>query len=263
MSTQKVSAGRGWQWVMQAVDLVKRYPAPFLLMGLIIGIIGVIPVLGGLVLLFLGPALIAGTCYAAQQAERGGKPEVGHLFRGFQESDRIGSLVALCLPTVIGAILIGIILAIFIVGAASAGGMAMLEQAEANPMVLVAALGSSLLLLVPLVLIVALGIYAATFFAIPRTLLERPAAIANMKDSVRASLRNLGAFLIAVFVLLVLVALVSIIFSMLHLDRIGSIVASTALYAVLGPTLYFAWSEVCGAPAASAQPPDAAPFEGS
>lgn len=252
MSFNKVPAGNGWQWIAQALDVLKKHPVPFLAMGLIMGIIGIIPVLGGLVLLILGPALIAGTCYAAQQADQGRAPEIGHLFRGFQQSDRIGSLIALCIPTVVGALAIFVVAIIFAIGAAVSGGTAMLEQAQSNPMALVAAMGAGMLILIPVLIIIALMIYALTFFAIPRTLLERPDAFANMKESFAACRSNFGAFIIAILILVGGMLVLNIIFHILHLGRVGDVLVATGLYAVLGSTLYFAYREVFGASANSA-----------
>ncbi|MGA7298385.1 MAG: BPSS1780 family membrane protein, partial [Rhodanobacteraceae bacterium] len=246
MTAKKVPAGNGWLWISKALDVLKKHPVPFLVMGLIMGIIGIIPVLGGLVLLILGPALVAGTSFAAQQADQGKVPEIGHLFRGFQESDRIGSLIALCIPTVVGAVMAGILVGIFAIGAAMGAGAGFADQIQSNPMVLLTAMGASAFILGPLLIIVALMIYALTFFAIPRTLLERPDAFANMKDSLAACRTNFGAFLVAVVILLAGVFLLSWIFGVLHLGVIGGILVSTGLYAVLGSTLYFGFREVFG-----------------
>ncbi len=246
MTAQKVPAGHGWLWISKALDLLKKHPVPFLVMGLIMGVIGIIPVLGGLVLLILGPALIAGTSYAAQQADQGKTPEIGHLFRGFQESDRIGSLIALCIPTVVGAVVAGILVGIFAIGAVMGAGAGFADQLQSNPMLMFTAMGASALILIPLMIIIGLVVYALTFFAIPRTLLERPDAFANMKDSLAACRSNFGAFIVAVVILLVGVFVLNWIFGLLHLQIIGGILVSTGLYAVLGSTLYFGFREVFG-----------------
>lgn len=252
MTAKSVAAGNGWQWISKALDLVKKHPVPFLGMGLIIGVISIIPVLGGLVLLILGPALIAGTCYAAQQADQGKSPEFGHLFRGFQESDRIGSLIALCIPTVVGMLVAGLLVGIFAAGAILSAGSSFTDQMSGNPMILFTAMGASALILVPLLIIVALVIYALTFFAIPRTLLERPDAFANMKDSFAACRNNFGAFIVAIVILLAGIVVLNIIFHILHLGRIGDVLVATGLYSVLGSTLYFGYREVFGSSAEGA-----------
>lgn len=262
MSARNVPAGHGWQWIAGALDILKRYPVPFLVMGLILAVIGIIPLLGGLVMLILGPALIAGTCYAAQQADSGGKPEIGHLFRGFQENDRIGPLIALCIPYVVGLIVIAILIGIFIAGAAVSAGGSLLQQAQTNPMLVVSAMGMSAMILIPLVLIVALLMYALVFFAIPRTMLERSDAFGNMKDSFAACRGNVGAFIVAILILAVGVIILSMIFRILHLGVIGQLLVSTGLYSILGSTLYLGYREVLGggaATAASSTPPPTAP----
>ncbi len=57
MSYRTVEAGRGVGWLTDAVALVLRNPAVFLVMALIVAVIGAVPVLGQLTLLVIGPAL--------------------------------------------------------------------------------------------------------------------------------------------------------------------------------------------------------------
>ncbi len=250
MTVRKVNAGQGWQWFVSAVGLIKNHPVPFLVMGLILGVISIIPGLGTLIMLILGPALMAGTCYAAQQADNGKAPEIGHLFRGFQGGDRVGSLIALCLPNVVAMVLIVILFIIFGIGAVAAMGSDAAAQIEANPAVLLPALGMSLLILIPLTIIIGFISSMLTYFAVPRTLLEGGAAIANMKDSLGACWKNFGAYFLSLLSLMVPIVILAVILGsilgMLGTPRIASLAINTLLYAVIGPMLFFAFKEVYG-----------------
>jgi hypothetical protein len=56
MSIRNVPAARGFEWIARAIQLILKNPVPFLLMGLVVGVIYVIPILGSLVIGILGPA---------------------------------------------------------------------------------------------------------------------------------------------------------------------------------------------------------------
>ena len=66
MSFGKVDAGKGLNWLTEAVGIVFRNPAAFLVMALIVGVINVIPFLGSLAIVVCGPALMGGIVYAAR-----------------------------------------------------------------------------------------------------------------------------------------------------------------------------------------------------
>lgn len=257
MNANNTTAGSGWTWVQQALALIKRWPQVFLLMGLILGVIAAVPFLGGLVVLILGPALIGGTVYAAQQADRGQTPAVGQLFQAFQDGDRIGSMVALCLPVIVASVVAGILVFIFAVGAAVGGGLT--AASASNPAVLFGALGAGALILIPIVIIIMLVAWALVFFAIPRVLLDRVGAFEAMKESLGAARANMGAFLVAVLIIGVGFWLLALILGLLHLGWIGQILAVAAMYSVLGPTMYYGYRAVFGSAAAGAAETTAPP----
>lgn len=260
MTIEKVSAGAGWQWIGQGFGTVKRQPQVLLVMGLIVGIISVIPILGGLVIFILGPALLGGIVYATRATETGGKPAIGDLMHAFQDNDRTGPMIALCLPMVVGVIIAGIIAAIFFAGAMVSGGISA-ETIQSNPMVLLHAVGAGAFIAVPLIVIVFLIAQAMTFFAISRVLLDRVEAFAGMKESLQACRRNIGAYLVALLTLVIAQGIFQWILSQLHLHWIGSLITSTIYYAIMGATLYFAYRAVFGNDAsATAEVPPAAPI---
>jgi hypothetical protein len=246
MNFNRVSAGAGWAWFTQSLLLVKRLPLVFPVMGLIIAVIQLIPFVGGLIGVILGPALIGGTIAAAHAADNGNKPSPGQLFQAFQHSDRVGPMVALCIPIVVAILVAGVLLAIFMIGAAISGGLSASEAALRDPQMLASTLGGSTLLLLPLLILVLLVGYAFTFYAIPRTMLDGVEAFASMKQSFAACRANVGAFLVAVVVLLPGSWLILLVLKFLHLGWLTDTLTTAALYTVLGPVLYFGYKVVFG-----------------
>ena len=140
-------------------------------MGLIVAAIGIVPLLGGLVTVILGPALYGGIvlCRAREQ-EQGRNAEIPQLFRAFSEPGKLGPMIMLCLPSIAGAVLIFVLLIIFLGGALLGGGFS--AASSGSPGAIIGALGGGALILIPLMLAVALAVYALQFFAIPRVMLE-------------------------------------------------------------------------------------------
>lgn len=242
-----VPAATGFEWLRRAFLLLRAHPAPLLSMGAILTVIALVPLVGILVMLFLGAALLGGIVFAAREAEAGRTPRVGQLFQAFHEGDRVGSLVALCLP-----LLAAFAVAVFVIGiplaSAVAQGQLSLEQlrgpgaAEA----LEAALGGRVfpMMLTMLVLVVLVGML--TFFAVPDIMLGKRGAFEAMRRSLRACVHNLGAFLLAVLVLGVGLQLLNYLLSLLLPPLLAGVLVNIPYYALFGPLLYVAWSDVYG-----------------
>lgn len=263
MSINRVPASAAIDWIRGGIDYPKRWPAVFLVMGLITAIIFMIPFLGGLAALILGPALIGGTVAAAYTADRGGQPAIGQLFQAFQGGDRLGAMIALCIPTVVAALILAVLLFIFGLGAALGGGANAASGTLSSPGALFAVLGASMLILIPVSIVLMLAAYAYTFFAIPRLMLGNGEAFPAMRESFAACRANLGAFILTCVLLVVglfVVAFVlGIIFGALHLRWVGELLTGTAIYSIIGPVLYTAFKAVLGVDEAAVAVPPPAP----
>lgn len=90
MSIRTVPASRGIEWIVKAIQLILANPAPFALMGLIMAVIGVVPVLGSLALAILGPALYGGIVWAARAQRQGETARFEQLFQAFHEDGKLG-----------------------------------------------------------------------------------------------------------------------------------------------------------------------------
>ncbi len=250
---QKVPANRAIFWLGSAFRMVRRDPYAFLGMGLIYALIGLIPLLGPLTVVLLGPALLGGMIYAGQFADNSkqtrSRPQLGAMFRAFQGDRRLGSLLALSLPA-IGVIGVGLVILGFVVVQAKANGSLPNDMTAVQPTALLKALMPGLLRWIPLLLVLSLLAYAMTFFGIARAMLEDCNAWTAMGSSVWAAWKNLGAFLLTLLLILAMSMLAMIPLMMvlmpMHGLWIASLLYNTALYALLGPTLYFAWKDVFG-----------------
>ena len=253
MSFGKVDAGNGLNWLTEAIGIVFRNPGAFLVMALIVGVINLIPFLGSLAILVCGPALTGGIVYAARTEAEGGKAELGQLFQAFQQPDKIGPMLLLCLPTVVGAALLLVCGLVFGLGALLGGGLSAANGSSLGA----GALGGGVLVLMLIGLVVVLAIYAFQFFAIPRVMLDGIEPFAAMKESFAACLANIGAFLVfgVVFTVICCVAAAVLIW----IPIIGWIVMSGVATVILGAALFVAWRQVfaAGAVAASTIPPPA------
>lgn len=244
MSFKRVPAGDAVTWISEAIRLVFANPAPFLLMGLALSVIGLVPILGGLVLLVAGPTFYAGIASAARSQDQRGSADFNQLLSGFQAEGKIGSLLALCLPQVatgIIAIMVVIVLAIVL------GAAAMMTSAAPDPNAgLVALIGFGGVATLVVVLI-PIGVIAAAlvFFAIPRVMFDGVPAFTAMRESAQAALANIGAFLIAL-----LAVVGAYIVAMLILSIISQVLAGLVvgiLFApIFGSLTYVGWREVFG-----------------
>lgn len=258
MAFKRVPAGNGVNWLTEAVNLILKNPTPFLLMGLLLGIVSAVPLLGGLALLIVGPALYGGVMYAAREQELGRTADFQHLFQAFREEGKLGRMLVLCLPAVAALILL-VVLGLIFAGGALLG--AAVAGASDSGGIFGAGLGLGTLLFVVLALAVGIAMYALTFFATPRVMLDGAEPIPAMKDSAAAALANVGAFLLYGVIVIVIVAVAGMILSMIPL--VGPLLLSLVLMPTLSVAAYRAWRDVygedAGTPVVVAEPPTAPP----
>lgn len=249
MDARKVDAGKGFSWTTGAVELIFKNPLVFLTMGLIFAVIGIVPILGSLALLVIGPALLGGIVYAAREQAAGRPADIAQLFQAFKEPGKIGPMLLLCLPSIGGGIILFVLAIIFVGGALLGGGATAI--ANGSSAALLAGLGGGLLVFLPLALFVGLVVYALQFFAIPRVMLDGAEPFDAMKESLRICRENIGAYLLFVVGMLVIAIVLSTV--LMWLGFIGALLVSTVLSPLIGVGLYLAWHDVL-AETASAEP---------
>ena len=251
MSFRKVEPGSGVNWLTEGFRIIMANPAAFLVMGLILAVVNFIPILGGLVLTICGPALIGGIVYAAREQAEGSKAEIAHLFRAFQEPGKIGPMLLLCLPAIVGGAVLLICAFVFGIGALIGGGLSAASSSSTSA--LVGGLGGGAFVL----LLIAMGlmflIYALQFFAVPRVMLDGVEPFAAMKESLSACLANVGAFL--VFAIVLFVSFVVLAIALMLVPILGWLALVTVATVVYACAEYIAWRQVYGAAAGSIPPP--------
>jgi hypothetical protein len=266
MNPRSVDAGHGLAWFKGGIGLVQANPVPLLVIALLFVIgtsaLSLVPVLGTLAVALLVPVLGGGYMVALHEEHEGRGAQIEHLFRGFQDNDRLVQLIILGVPAVLAGLLF-VVLLVALLGAAvvKVGIAGLLGTGDGvNP----AALGVSAMVLVLLGLLVLLLAMALVVFAVPRVMLDRVDAVAAMKESLAASLSNVGAML--VFALMFVVALFALLLATVAVGWIpilGQIAAFFAWLAfgigwiaVSNAGVYLAWRDLWPAGAAPApQPP--------
>jgi hypothetical protein len=100
-------ARRGVLWLRQAAEMLAAARVPWLLLLLFYYVIqllvSVVPVVGPLAMMALRPVFTVGFLAAAWTQERGGVPEIRHLFRGFRSN--LWALVPIGVVLVVGTTL--------------------------------------------------------------------------------------------------------------------------------------------------------------
>lgn len=249
----RIGIGNGWRWFTGALAIVRRFPAAFGLMALIPAVIyTLVPILGRLVLLVTGPALLAGITLAAHAAATGGKPSVRQLFALFQASPRRAEAIKLCVPLVIANVAAAIVLAVAATSLLVNQGVD-LAALEGDPQKMMATLRATLLggamrgWWIAIASIIAFG-WTFTALAIPRVALAHERAFPAMGASLRGVWGHLGAWIVAVVALLACLVALALVLQLTRLAVVVQLGVITAAYAVLGPLLYLAWRDLGGTP---------------
>jgi hypothetical protein len=210
MQAKSVNAGQGASWFSCGWNLFKKdYGTWFIMFLVFIGIaivLSFIPFIGSLALSVITPALMAGFMYAASQMDHGNSIEIGNLFQGFKDKERLNKLLALG-----GLSLLASILLMFVMFAL-VGGSAMMnanETGAVDPQAMMSAgMGISMLLILLVALFVAMGFLYAT----PLVMLDKMAPVESIKTSFSACLKNILPLLVfgIVYFLLAIVAAIPI-----------------------------------------------------
>ena len=266
---RKVRPSAGAEWLLGGFGLLRRSPLGLGLLGALFGLLAVVlamitmsspglMLLQQLVMMLLGPLLVAGMVWAAREVDQGRSANPGHLLRGIRDG-KTTRLWATLLPQV-AAGMIAVLLLFVLVGPADLQKLVMAveqSQGQANPDATLFGdlpMGKLLLWLVAAVLV---GILAGffTFTAIPDMMFRDARAFDAMKRSFRACLANLPA-LIVFFVLLLIAAiaitlvvqLVGFVVRLVAGDNAMLFVSQVLMMAVLMPVvtgaMYHAWKQM-------------------
>lgn len=195
----KVDAGRGANWIGEGWTLFKVAPSMWILALLILAgieiLLGLIPILGNIASTLIGPIFIVGILTFAHGIAQGEEADVGKLFVGFKE--KLGTLIAvaaLYIVMIVGVIVVGAIVTLPLLGGANLFNAASPEQAMQALMEGVGVAGVLIAMLAIFALTV--PVVAAYWFAPGLVFYADMGAVAAMKQSFSACLRNWLPFLV-------------------------------------------------------------------
>lgn len=199
----RVAAGRGLSWISEGWSLFKAAPVMWIVALLILFgiqmVLGLIPILGSLVSIVIGPFFMAGMLAFAHGIAQGEDADLGKLFIGLKQ--KTGALVAVAL--VYFLVILGLIV-VFGVGIfVMLGGAAALSAANPEAMVstLLAGGGAMGFILLLLVFFAVMMLVAAAYWYAPGLVLYTDlGAVDAMKESFRVCLSNWLAFLVYGFI---------------------------------------------------------------
>jgi hypothetical protein len=248
MSHRKVDASRGIEWIRSAAELLLKNPTPFAMMGLILAVIGFVPLLGAFAILILGPTLYGGLVFAAARQERGEAIEVGNLFEAFRQEGKVGRMVMLCLPNVALLLVVMVLAVVALVGFGLAAAFTAAANSGEMPSIqaLLASVGVGGLMMFALILIpLALAVAALLFLSISRVMLQDVEPFAAMKQSFKACLDNAGAFLIAIISIGLLRLLIMMLIGTVS-GVLGALIVGVVVEPLLAVTGYKAFRDLYG-----------------
>jgi uncharacterized membrane protein len=210
-------AGAGWDWIVAGWRLFMRAPVMWLIATVIYLVLmvvsGFVPIIGSLVFQLLQPALLAGFVIACRSLETGGDFDLEHLFGGFKR--HFGGLLLLGVLILAGWILCFLVFAGF-VGFSILG--AVLTGNADNVMAAIATSSLMLLLGLLVVLLLAIPLLAAYWFAPALVVMHDMAPLAALKASLSACMRNFLSFAVVygiVMSVLFIIALIPVFLGLL------------------------------------------------
>jgi uncharacterized membrane protein len=202
-----VAGGRGLAWITEGWDLFRRAPGTWIgiivVMMVVFIVLALIPFLGGIASMVLGPVFTGGVMLGCRALDDGEPLEFSHLFAGFRE--KFGTLAAIGGLYLAGFLVLMVIVSlVFGAGMFAAFGMGGGEQPDAGTMF--ATMGLGILVMLALMLPLVMAIWLAA----PLAVLNDQGAFEAMKGSFMGCLKNIVPFLLYGVVMLVLSIVASI-----------------------------------------------------
>ena len=269
---RKVRAGAGAEWLMGGIALLRKAPLQLGLLGLIWGGLSALGSLGGqvwlsLLLALAGPVLFGGVVYAAREVDQDRPANPAHLVQGMRDG-KLLRLLAMLLPQIAALVVMGVLLVAMIGPEQLQHTTQVLAQLQTNPDPALAETLPTGRLLLWMLAVLVVGVISGffTFVAIPEVMFTDRGAFAAMKLSLRTCLRNLGALVVLVVLMMIAVIALSLVLQLLALVLAFALGAQAATFAtqlllmamllpVMGGAVYLAWRQTVGDAPSAAVPP--------
>lgn len=219
-ASQACGAGAGLTWLGHAWRLYKSSWLEFLIAGVLVLIIhwllGLLPLVGGLLTLFVTPLLMAGFMHMSAQAQADADPGIADLFVAFQAASRprAGRLLGLGLVSLLCIFVVGVVVGIAFAGLGLNG---LMLDTGADPQLLAQQMAQQMqhlqqwgpaLAIAGVVLLLLLVVYScAMWLAVPLVWFGDCSVGTALRLSLAASKRNAGGLLVFGLASLVLLSL--------------------------------------------------------
>lgn len=225
VEARQVAAAQGWQWLVEGFRLFKRSPVIWIALFLIYLLIGMalslIKIVGPIVLNLLAPVFVAGFMLGCRALDSDEELEINHLFAGFKQ--HTSQLV-----TVGGIYLAGVIVVVGIMFAGTDNTVlhAMLSGERLDQQQAAAALSNGFALTALLGAFLMVPLIMAYWFAPVLVAFHGLTAFDAMKQSFKASLRNILPFFVYSLIAMLLLLIAMIPFGLGLLVMIPTMTAS-------------------------------------
>jgi hypothetical protein len=259
----KVPANAGAQWLLEGFALLRKAPVALGLLGLIWGGLSALAQLTGqmwlsLIIAVLGPLLFGGMIYAAREVEQGRRALPVYLLQGLREG-KLVRFLAMLLPQ-LAALLVLALLLVALLGTEQLQQLAEVMQklqTDPDPELLDTIPAGRLLLWLVLVFAVSVAAGFFTLMAIPEVMFTERGGLAAMGLSFRTCVRNIGAVLVLLMLLVftmfalsiainIIVALLAPVVGAFAALFAGQLLLMSMLLPLIGATLYSAWRSMLG-----------------
>lgn len=195
-----VPTGNGWTWISAAWSIFRAAVGTWIGMAVVLALIfivfAVVPVLGPIASIVLGPVFTAGLVMASRTAAQGGDMQFAQLFAGFKH--RFGTLAAVGGLYLAGTAVIMLMVSLI----TGVGVFSIMSTGNDSPEAL-ARMGVTLAIALLLMVALMLPLLMAVWFAAPLVVFNDLRAVDSMKASFVGCLKNVLPFLFYGLVLLI------------------------------------------------------------
>lgn len=234
MIATRVEAGRGWGWIVEGWRLFAKAPGIWLVIMLIyFGInivLSFIPFFGTLASALLGPVLAGGLLYGAAELAQGRSLEIGHLFQGFRDQERLGPLAVLGLLGLAGGVAVAVVMFFFMGGGLMLGGVLDSTGTIIPPQTMTGLFAGAGLIAFLLMLAIWVLLAMALWYGIPLVMLAGQYVWPAVQDSIAACWINMLPLLVfgLIYIVLAILAIIPMGLGLLVLGpvTVGAVYAS-------------------------------------
>ena len=220
-------AGQGTAWLSAGWELFKQAPGIWIALVVIYIVLAMvlsfIPMIGQLALTLLGPVFMGGILLGCKALDDGQELRIDHLFAGFKE--KLGPLVLVGALYLAGLVVIGVL--VFGLGAMLFGANALANLGSGAMGMNAGSAIMSMLLLCCLVLLLALPLAMAMWFAPALVVFQDMQPLAAMQSSFFACIKNMMPMLVYGLILMILSIVATIPFGLGWLVLLPVLLASS------------------------------------